>query len=139
MSQPSLIEIEQACRKIGGNIVKEMVPGSGFILIITTFGGSGHATYISTCQRADTVKLMREMAHKIEADPVGILAGKVPVPPLDQEKHRARHVELHKMLDELAADWISHNPKKTLSKSSIMEFMKWSHQQTITPDEISKG
>jgi len=55
------------------------------------------------------------------------------------EEHKARHVLLHNMLDELVADWIDHNIDikngKTLSQTSIMEIMQWSDEQTKNPTE----
>jgi hypothetical protein len=52
------------------------------------------------------------------------------------ERHRQRHVELHQALDELAADWVVHQPRgKVFSNSSIMELIQWSHVQTIEPEE----
>lgn len=60
-------------------------------------------------------------------------------------EHRRRHEELHRALDELAADWALHNctPKsirsgepKLFSNSTIMELMQWSHRQTIEPEEL---
>lgn len=50
------------------------------------------------------------------------------------EKHRKRHVELHKSLDELVANWITHTDSLP-SKCTVMELMKWSYSQTISPDE----
>lgn len=55
---------------------------------------------------------------------------------MTDEEHKARHVELHKALDELAADWLDHTyttSGKLLSNTSIMELMEWSHQQTLNP------
>jgi hypothetical protein len=54
------------------------------------------------------------------------------------EEHRQRHIELHKMLDELIADFIAHGEIGTHlpSKTSVMELMMWSHQQTINPEPI---
>lgn len=49
-------------------------------------------------------------------------------------QHRARHVMLHKMLDELLADWITHT-NKLPSQSTCMELMEWSYAQTIEPTE----
>jgi hypothetical protein len=52
------------------------------------------------------------------------------------EEHRARHIELHRALDELCADWVTHqNFEKLFSNTTIMELMEWSHQQTIQPEE----
>ncbi|HEX4545736.1 MAG TPA: hypothetical protein VH110_05210 [Candidatus Acidoferrum sp.] len=59
---------------------------------------------------------------------------------LSNERHRLRHVELHRALDELAADWALHNSRPTrdgniklFSNTTIMELMEWSHQQTVDP------
>ena len=54
-----------------------------------------------------------------------------------EEEHRERHVELHRMLDELLADFISGKSNKSalLSKTSIMELMYWSYEQTLKPTE----
>lgn len=51
------------------------------------------------------------------------------------QEHRARHVELHKMFDELAADFIAQTGKMP-SYSSIMELMKWSYEQTVAPTDL---
>lgn len=48
---------------------------------------------------------------------------------LNKEEHRGRHIILHKMLDELLADYIKET-KKTLSETSIFQLMKWSYEQT---------
>ncbi len=49
-------------------------------------------------------------------------------------EHKARHIELHKNLDELMADWINHTGVFHLG-IPIMELMAWSYKQTIKPDE----
>lgn len=49
------------------------------------------------------------------------------------EEHKQRHIELREALDELVSDWISHNPKKQLSKASMLEFMHWAMEQTWDP------
>lgn len=51
-----------------------------------------------------------------------------------KEKHRKRHEELHKYLDELIADFFVHT-KKLFSKTPISELMHWSNKQTINPDK----
>jgi hypothetical protein len=53
---------------------------------------------------------------------------------ITSEQHRERHVELHKALDELLADWIRHTDNRP-SQATVLDLMKWSHQQTIKPDE----
>jgi len=55
---------------------------------------------------------------------------------MDKEKHKQIHIELHKRLDELLADYISHT-EKLLSKSTLLEVMKWSFQQTKNPTELN--
>jgi hypothetical protein len=57
-----------------------------------------------------------------------------------QTLHRARHIALHRYLDELCADWAAQQPcGKVFSNSTIMELMQWSHQQTIRPTEPEQG
>ena len=47
-------------------------------------------------------------------------------------KHTKRHGLLHKHLDELFADFVLHAGGRTTS--TILELIKWSHQQEISPD-----
>jgi len=51
------------------------------------------------------------------------------------EHHKARHVALHKALDELVADWILHTDHLP-SKSTVMELMEWANEQRENPTEI---
>jgi len=48
------------------------------------------------------------------------------------EEHRKRHIELHKALDELVADWMRHTGFLP-SKRQVTELMRWSYEQTINP------
>ncbi len=50
----------------------------------------------------------------------------------DFEKHKQLHIKLHQNLDELIADWLSQT-EKLPSKSTVLELMQWSKQQTETP------
>ena len=59
-------------------------------------------------------------------------------PSLTHDEHRQRHVELHKALDELIADFLFHVRRKLPDDTTIMELMIWSHQQTIEPWEFDK-
>jgi hypothetical protein len=55
---------------------------------------------------------------------------------MTHEEHRQRHIELHQALDELIADWATHQPRgKVFSNSTITELMEWSHRQTENPEE----
>lgn len=62
------------------------------------------------------------------------------------EGHKARHELLHKMLDELVADWVNHTVHagdfqdasielKLPSNTFLSELMEWSYQQTQNPTE----
>ena len=51
------------------------------------------------------------------------------------EKHKERHAELHKALDELVADFIGHTGRLP-SKTTVMEFMEWAYQQSVSPTEV---
>lgn len=48
------------------------------------------------------------------------------------EQHRQRHIELHRSLDELMADWITET-EGLPSKCSLLDFFKWSNEQTENP------
>ena len=49
-------------------------------------------------------------------------------------QHRERHGKLHRMLDELVADWISETGGLP-SKATILDLMKWSSKQIVDPDD----
>lgn len=51
------------------------------------------------------------------------------------EEHKQRHVELHKAIDELSADYILHNPTAHLA-GSILDLIEWSYGQTKDPKEL---
>ncbi len=55
---------------------------------------------------------------------------------MTKAEHIERHKELHRSLDELAADWLDNQPlesRKLFSNTTIMELMTWSYEQTIKP------
>jgi len=56
---------------------------------------------------------------------------------MTRKQHIARHKKLHKCLDELLADWLSHTGK-FLTKTTVMEFLQWSFRQTKNPTERKK-
>ncbi len=51
---------------------------------------------------------------------------------MTKEEHIKVHKELHKNFDNLLADFILMTDKLP-SKTSLTDFMKWSHEQTINP------
>lgn len=56
----------------------------------------------------------------------------------ENKNHIQRHKELHAMLDELVADFISDKKIILLNDISVMELMEWSYSQTIQPDSIQE-
>ena len=53
---------------------------------------------------------------------------------MTHEEHIERHIVLHKELDELVADFITHT-KGLPSQTTMLELMHWSYEQTINPTE----
>ncbi|MFA5174728.1 MAG: hypothetical protein WC438_06100 [Candidatus Pacearchaeota archaeon] len=53
---------------------------------------------------------------------------------MEKEEHIKRHIELHKSLDELVADYIKCT-EKILGHTSIIELMIWSADQTKKPTD----
>ncbi len=53
---------------------------------------------------------------------------------ISSEEHIKRHKDFHKFLDEMVADFIQHQDSHLPSKVTLLEFMSWSHKQTIEPD-----
>lgn len=53
-------------------------------------------------------------------------------PVTDLESHKKRHVFLHRMLDELLADWITHTGGRP-SNCPCDEFLKWANEQRTNP------
>ncbi len=51
---------------------------------------------------------------------------------MDKEEHKQRHIELHKGLDELLADYMKHT-KKLISDTTLFQLMEWSFNQTKNP------
>lgn len=55
---------------------------------------------------------------------------------MTDEEHRDRHLELHRALDELLADWAAQQPRdgsRLFQNTTIAELMEWSYQQTKQP------
>jgi hypothetical protein len=56
---------------------------------------------------------------------------------LTPEQHKARHQLLHENLDELIADWIWQTDALP-SKNTVLDLMKWSHEQTKNPTDAGR-
>jgi hypothetical protein len=53
---------------------------------------------------------------------------------MTNEQHKNIHIELHKKLDELVADYIAQTGGLP-SRHTIFDLMKWSHEQTQLPTD----
>lgn len=53
---------------------------------------------------------------------------------MTQRQHKARHVLLHKELDELVADMIMDTGRRP-SSTTVLDLMMWSHSQTKKPTD----
>jgi len=54
----------------------------------------------------------------------------------EKEKHKKRHIELHKALDELFADYIGHHPNEIrFTEIPLKELLTWSFEQTKNPTD----
>jgi len=47
---------------------------------------------------------------------------------MDTEQHKQKHMELHRYLDELVADFIDATGKLP-SQTTVMDLMKWNYTQ----------
>ena len=74
--------------------------------------------------------------HENKIDMHGIALQAEPMVDLSPDEHRRVHVVLHKHLDELVADWCMHTGKR-FSETTLVDFMKWSHEQTIEPVSLA--
>jgi hypothetical protein len=54
---------------------------------------------------------------------------------MEKYKHLERHVELHKCLDELVADFMQHT-NALPSKTTVLELINWSYKQSQKPTEV---
>lgn len=55
---------------------------------------------------------------------------------LSVEEHRQRHIKLHRSLDELFADYITHHPdQSSFLDMRLGDFIEWSSQQTNEPPQ----
>jgi len=59
-------ELENTCREIA-NVIRDALPAEvGFSLVLFNFGDVGNMVYVSTGKRADTIKMLRELAGNLE-------------------------------------------------------------------------
>jgi hypothetical protein len=61
-------EIETVCSQVAHKVKKDIPSGMGFVLLVSNLGPGGFTAYMSSQVRADTIKLLREMADLLERD-----------------------------------------------------------------------
>ena len=59
-------EMEQLAAGIGKGLAKHVPDGLAFTFILADFGDGGSMAYLSNAERADIVKMLREMADKLD-------------------------------------------------------------------------
>jgi hypothetical protein len=59
-------ELEAKAKEFGRIFKRGMPPGMGFALMLFDLGPSGWMTYISSANRADMIRAMREFILKLE-------------------------------------------------------------------------
>lgn len=64
-------KLEDDVSRIGRRIGDSLAPGIGFTLLFFEFGEQGELAYISNAQRDDMVKVLRQMADRLEAGTAG--------------------------------------------------------------------
>jgi hypothetical protein len=62
------VEIETALREIGNDLKQRMPQGWGFTLFILSHGEGGATFYISTIERSDMIKAMKEFIKRQEKE-----------------------------------------------------------------------
>jgi hypothetical protein len=62
-------EMEEHARFIARTLKSGMPPGCGFVIVLFDYVAGGNMTYLSTGNRQDTVKLLRELCTKMEREP----------------------------------------------------------------------
>ena len=56
------------------------------------------------------------------------------------KEHKQRHIELHRSLDELFADYISHHPEQIqFTTMPLAILLEWSFEQTKNPTEKTQN
>lgn len=72
-------EVERSAQRVAQAIGGAFPPGWGFALLVFSYGAGGYCTHISSCQRDDLIKLLRETADTLEAnrmEPPGVVGQK---------------------------------------------------------------
>lgn len=68
MNVARLRQLEEEARGIGRLLKGKMPNGAGFVLVVFDFGPGGWMTYLSSGERADCIKMLRELLSKLEKE-----------------------------------------------------------------------
>lgn len=58
--------------------------------------------------------------------------------PENVEAHRAQHREWHAALEPLLNDYLAHHKGALLAHITAAQLERWSHAQTVQPEELHK-
>ena len=61
------LALEQRCAILGKQIAGKMDAETAFVLIFADFGEGGHMAHLSNADRVTMVKMLYEMAEKLES------------------------------------------------------------------------
>jgi len=59
--------LEEECRRIAKALANSMPTGCGFILSMFNFGPEGSLAYMSSANREDAIRVLRELVAHIES------------------------------------------------------------------------
>jgi hypothetical protein len=65
-NEPTLALLESRAREIADAIAPVLPPGTGFCLMLFTFGEGRWATYVSNAQRESMIAGVRELLDRLE-------------------------------------------------------------------------
>lgn len=68
VDQQRRLVLERQCADVGRKIAKLLPAGTGFVFVAYDFGTAGNMAFISNGERPSTIKMLKELAGKIESD-----------------------------------------------------------------------
>lgn len=71
--------VERAAQEVAQRIGGAFPPGWGFALLAFSYGEGGYLTHVSSCEREDLIKVLRETADVLERggmSPPGVVGQK---------------------------------------------------------------
>lgn len=68
VDEETLRSMEQSTRAIADMILPVLPPGVGFTLMLFTYGDGGWLTYLSTADRADMLRTLKDQIARLERE-----------------------------------------------------------------------